>query len=167
MRRLVVYLMVGLLALATAAPPGFAQAQEPWQEPPPVRIQTRDISPYLIGLGAIMGMIAFNIAAPPVSAWFGSAMRSVTNIRSVIWAASRVAAGGTAPAAAAAAAASVPPAAGTTAAAAAAATGPVVSPLTQTMMAQAQITGTAAAAAGAAVVSIFYKLFNWITGAAP
>ncbi len=155
MRRLVVYLMVGLLALATAMPSRFACAQEPWQEPPPVKIQTRDITPYMVGLGAIMGMIAFNIAAPTVSAWYGSALVSAKNIRSVLWATGQVAAG-------------VPAAtAGAAARPAAAAAGPVVQPLTQTMMAQAQIMGTAAAAAGAIVVNAFYKTVNWVTGAAP
>ncbi len=156
MRRLVVYFMVGLLAVATAELPRFASAQEPWQEPPPVRIETRDLTPYMVGLGAIMGMIAFNIAAPTVSAWFTSAVRSASNISSVVVATRQVAAGGT-----------VSVAATSTGAAAAAATGPIVPPLTQTMMAQAQITATAAAAAGAVVVVYIYKFIHWTTGAAP
>ena len=160
MRRLVVYLMVGLLALATAVPPQLARAQEPWQEPPPVKIQTHDITPYMVGLGAIMGMIAFNIAAPTVSAWFGSAVRSVSNINSVVMATRQVATGGTVSVAATAAN-------GASGAARAAATGPVVQPLTQTMMAQSQMLGVAAATAGAAVVASVYKLVNWVTGAAP
>ena len=155
MRRLVVYLMVGLLALATAVPPQRACAQEPWQEPPPEKIHINDITPYMVGLGAIMGMIAFNIAAPTVSAWFTSAVRSATNIRSVVAATRQVAAGGT-----------VTVAGTASGGAAAAATGPVVQPLTQTMMAQSQMLGTAAAA-GAAVVATFYRLVNWATGAAP
>ena len=159
MRRLVVYLMVGLLALATAVPSRFASAQEPWQEPPPEKIQIHDITPYMVGLGAIMGMIAFNIAAPTVSAWFASAVRSVSNINSVVVATGQVAAGGTV---------AVPNAAGAAVGAAAqAATGPVVQPLTQTMMAQSQILGVAAATAGAVVVATLYKLVNWATGAAP
>ena len=93
MRRLVVYLMVGLLALATAVPPRLASAQEPWQEPPPQRIETRDITPYMVGLGAIMGMIAFNIAAPPVSAWFGSALTATRNFRTALWATRQAVAG--------------------------------------------------------------------------
>ncbi len=156
MRRLVVYLMVGQLMLATAVPSMPVCAQEPWQELPPVRIETRDITPYMVGLGAIMGVVAFNIAAPAVSAWYSSAVTSVTNIRSVLWATGQVAAG--VPAATAGAAAQP---------AAAAAAGPVVQPLTQTMMAQAQILGTAAAASGAIVVNAVYKTINWLTGAAP
>ena len=153
MRSLVVYLMVGLLALATALPPRLASAQEPWQEPPPVRIQTNDITPYRVGLGAIMGMIAFNIAAPPVSAWFGSAVTSARNIRAALWATRQAVTTG----APEAVASSVR----------AAATGPIVTPLTATMMAQAQIMATAAAVAGSVVVIYVYKLVNWATGAAP
>ena len=150
MRRLVVYLMVGLLALATAMPPQLACAQEPWQEPPPVKIQTRDLTPYMVGFGAIMGMIAFNIAAPSVSAWFGSTVTSVRNVGTALWATQRAVATG-APVSVAAAAAA----------------GPVVQPLTETMMAQAQVMGTAAAIAGAVVVNYVYKLVRWVTGAAP
>ena len=154
MRRLVVYFMVGLLALATAAPSRLACAQEPWQEPPPVKIQIHDITPYMVGLGAIMGMIAFNIAAPSVSAWFGSAVTSVRNIRSALWVTRQAVATG-APVAVAATAAAARP------------VGPVVQPLTQTMMAQSQMMGAAAAIAGATVVIYVYKLLNWVTGAAP
>ena len=155
MRRLVVYLMVGLLALATALPPRLASAQEPWQEPPPVRIQTNDITPYMVGLGAIMGMIAFNIAAPPVSAWFGSALTSASNIRAALWATRRAVVAG------------APEAVASAARPAAAAAGPVVTPLTGTMMAQAQIMATAAAVAGSVVVIDVDQLVNWATGAAP
>jgi hypothetical protein len=163
MRRLVVYLMVGSLALAAALPPRFACAQEPWQEPPPERIQTNDITPYMVGLGAIMGMIAFNIAAPPVSAWFGSALTSAGNIRTALWATRQAVATGAPVAVAAARPAGAAGAAG----AAAAAAKPIVQPLTQSLMAQTQIMGAAAAVAGALVVHYAYKLVHWVTGAAP
>ena len=149
MRRLVAYVMIALVAGAAVLPPEVARAQEPWDEPPPTKIATNDITPYMVGLGAIMGIIAFNIAAPPVSAWFASAVRSVSNIRSVMVATQRVAAGGGA----------------TAAAAAAPAAAPIVPAVTETLMARAQVMATAAAAAGAVVVVYVYRLFNWATGA--
>ncbi|MEI7608436.1 MAG: hypothetical protein WCJ64_13755 [Rhodospirillaceae bacterium] len=166
MRRLVVYLMVGLLALATAVPPRLASAQEPWQEPPPQRIETRDITPYMVGLGAIMGMIAFNIAAPPVSAWFGSALTATSNFRTALWATRQAVATG-APVVVASARPAAAAASGSAAASAVRAAGPVVPPLTGTLMAQTQILATAAATAGALVVHYVYRLVNWATGAAP
>ena len=151
MRRLVAYVMIALVAMATVLPPGGARAQEPWNEPPPTKIATNDITPYMVGLGAIMGIIAFNIAAPTVSAWFASTVRSVSNIGSVMVATQRVATGAGSGAAAAASPAAAP----------------VVPAVSEVLMARAQIMGTAAAAAGAAVVSYVYRLVHWATGAAP
>jgi len=163
MRRLVVHLMAGALCLATALPPELARAQEPWQEETPSVTWKRDLTPYIVGLGAIFGVVAFNVAAPSVVGVGGSAIRSVRNIATV----ATVASGRVAAAAAGTAAPAVNAAATAAPAAAAAAAGPVVPPLTQSMLAQAQIGGIAAAVAGAAVVVYAYKLLNWTTGLAP
>ena len=167
MHRLVVSLLVATLCLATVASPGQAWAQEPVQEQTEVQARpwNRDLTPYVVGFGAVVGVIAFNIAAPPAVAWGSSAARAIRNVGSVISAARTRMAGGAVRPAAVAAAAAVPARAAGVAAARPAA--PLVPPLTQSMLAQAQIAAAAAAAAGAVVVSTAYGLVNWATGAAP
>ena len=159
MRRLVVLVLVGALSLATVPPTAPAFAQEPWQDETPAQPWHRDITPYVLGLGAIMGVIAFNIAAPPVAAWGGSFVRAVRNIgvasSAMAGQLTAVATGAPAPVVAVASAARP------------AAAAPIVAPLTASMLAQAQIGGAAAAAAGAATVYYGYRLLNWATGAAP
>jgi hypothetical protein len=189
MRRLAVCLMVGALAVATVLAPGGAWAQSPEQEQTLARVENRDLTLYAIGLGAIMGVIAFNIAAPPVASWGQVAGQSLRNLTAVaaatrahvaarlagravpvaaVRAATVVAA---APAAAPAAAAAVGAAAGAArpvvATTVRAAGGMMVPPLTQSMLAQAQIAATAAAAVGASVVYYGYRLFYDMAGWAP
>jgi hypothetical protein len=167
MRRLVVYLVAGTLATAGVMPPAAVNAQEPEQEQTQTQAQpeNRDLTLLVVGLGAIMGVIAFNIAAPPVVSWVGAVGRSLANVRAVTGVAGqRVMAGviRAVPAAGAAAAEAAPAAEAVPAAAASAApAAPIVAPLTQTMLAQAQIGGAAAAAAGAVVA---HTLYRWLTG---
>jgi hypothetical protein len=167
---MVVYFLVGALSLATVLTPAPVWAQAPEQEET-AQPWSRDITPYVVGLGAIMGVIAFNIAAPPVATWGGAAVRSINNIGAVSTAARRsvlAALGrGAAPAAARAATTAVASAARPVAAAAATAARPLVPPLTQSMLAQAQIGGAAAAAVGAGLVYYSYQVLNWATGLAP
>ena len=152
MRRLVVYLVVGVLATASVMPPSVAGAQEPALDEVQVVLPgNRDLTPYVIGLGAIMGVIAFNIAAPPVVNWVSWVARSFSNVATVTRVAGSRAMAGLVQAAPAAA--SAPPGA-----AVAAAARPIVPPLTQTMLAQAQIGGAAAAVAGAVVAHGLYRL---------
>ncbi|MEI6985164.1 MAG: hypothetical protein WCK65_03465 [Rhodospirillaceae bacterium] len=151
------HLRVWALCLALMLPFGNAIAQEPLQQEPPSITWHRDITPYVIGLGAVMGVIAFNIAAPPVVDWGGAAVRSVRNIATVATVAGlRVRSWFT----------GIPVAVVVTQATATTAA-PIVTPLTQSMLAQAQITGTAAAAAGVTVFSLLYSLYHTITGTAP
>ena len=150
MRRLVVYFVVGVLAAASMMPPSVAGAQEPaLDEVQVVLPENRDLTPYVIGLGAIMGVIAFNIAAPPVVSWVSWVARSFGNVATVTRVAGSRAMAGLVQAA---------PAAALVAPGATAAARPIVPPLTQTMLAQAQIGGAAAAAAGAVVAHGLYRL---------
>ena len=165
MRRVVVYLAVGVLAAASVMPPKAVSAQEPEQEETPALLGNRDLTPYVVGLGAIMGVIAFNIAAPPIVGWAGVVGRSFSNVVAVTRMAGQRAMVGLArtvpavEAAAGGAAAVEAPAAEVVAAETAATPArPIVPPLTQTMLAQAQIGGAAAAAAGAVVAHTLYRL---------
>ncbi len=158
MRRLVVYLVVGVLAMAGVLSPGAVSAQEPEQGETQALPANRDLTPYVIGLGAIMGVIAFNIAAPPVVSWAGWVGQSLRNVVAVTQAAGRrvmTSAIPAVPAAEVAAVEAVP-----VAEVPAAPARPIVPPLTQTMLAQAQIGAAAAAAAGAVAAHSLYRLFG-------
>ena len=112
-----------------------------------------------------MGVIAFNIAAPPVVGWFAAVGRSLSNVGAVTRVAGQRVVAGMLPAAPAAAAEAAP--AAEAAAAPSVPARPIVPPLTQTMLAQAQIGGAAAAAAGAALGHGLYRLFGSGDEAAP
>ncbi|MEI8395853.1 MAG: hypothetical protein WCF85_14025 [Rhodospirillaceae bacterium] len=185
MRRLVVYVVIATLCLATVLPGAGAFAQSPELDQSDSQLwrpQGRDLTLYMVGLGALMGVIAFNIAAPTVVEWGSSAVRSVGNIRAVAVASRQrlvaSATGAAAPAVRAATPAvraAAPTVATTTAATATGAAGTaarpaggaLVPPLTQSMLAQAQIGAVAAAAAGATVVYYLYGIYHWATGTAP
>jgi hypothetical protein len=171
MRRSVVHALVLALTLATVLPSAPAAAQEPAQPQTERRWERPDNTLYIVGLGAILGVAAFNLAAPvAVSSW-SSVGRFVGNSRALLTGTGRRIAGlvtgravaGAAPAAVAApvaATASAAPAAAAAAGTAArgAATGGVP-PLTQSMLAQAQAMAVTVGAAGALAAHYLYILF--------
>lgn len=167
MRKLLVRAVIVGLCLAIILPSGALWAQAPVQADTPAPLNNRDLTPYVIGAGAILGVIAFNLAAPPAAAWLTSAGRAASNVTAVATALrSRVA--GTFVGAGPRLAASAAPAARTAAAGAAAAprTPMLVPPLTSSMLAQVQIGGISAAMVGALVAHWGYQVAQWATGEA-